>query len=243
MPVIAVYNLKGGVGKTTTAVNIAWCSAQHSARRTLLWDLDPQGCAGFLLGLSPPSRPRMREVFAKEIVAEKLVRKTGVDGLDLLSADSSLSGLDRFFLALGKKRRLAKLTESLAHSYDRIILDCPPILNEVADQIIRAASLLVVPITPSPLSMKALLDVQLHLQRNHGQHCPILPVVSMLDHRRTLHREILALYPDWPTIPMSSLIEQMGMRKSAVGAFAARSAPAQSYARLWQGIETKLATL
>jgi cellulose biosynthesis protein BcsQ len=243
MPVIAVYNLKGGVGKTTTAVNLAWCSAQHSARRTLLWDLDPQGSAGFLLGLPPPPRPRMREVFAKEIGPEQLVRNAGIDGLDLLSSDSNLSGIEQFFITLGKKRRIAKLTESLARSYDRIVLDCPPILNETADQIIRAASLLVVPITPSPLALKALSDVQQHLHRNHRKHCPVLPVISMLDQRRKIHRDVLALYPDWPTIPMSSVVEQMGLRKSPVGAFAARSKPAQAYDLLWQGIEAKLARL
>jgi chromosome partitioning protein len=240
VPTIAVYNVKGGVGKTSIAVNLAWASAKLSARRTLLWDLDPQGGAGFLLGHPPVRRPRALALFGREIEAEKLIQKTQTEGFDLLPADSSLGGIDQYLITLDKKRRLARLTQQLDKSYDRIILDCPPILNEASDQVFRAADLLLVPITPSPLAMQALSVVRDHLRRHHKGHCPILPVFSMFDSRRKMHREALLANSDWPVIPMSSLVEQMALRHQPIGAFAAASKPGQAFASLWTGVERKV---
>ena len=84
-----------------------------------------------------------------------MIRKTDIPRLDLLPADESLRELDSLFERLGKGRRLAKLTETLARRYERIILDCPPVLNEISAQVIRAADCVVVPLPPSPLSARA----------------------------------------------------------------------------------------
>jgi chromosome partitioning protein len=243
MAVIAIYNIKGGVGKTSLAVNLGWCSATHSARRTLLWDLDPQGGAGYLLGETSNKRARAHAVFAREIDAKTLVRPTAFAGLDLLPADVSLRSLDVLLLGLGKKRRLAKLTGELSKEYDRIILDCPPILNEVSDQFVRAADLIIVPCIPSPLAQHSLAMLMQHLAFNHKGHSPVLPVLSMVDRRRTLHRVALLEHSDWPVIPMSSIVDQAGTVKKPVGAFAPNSLPSKSFSDLWKGVERKLASL
>ena len=240
MAVIAIYNVKGGVGKTTIAVNLAWASAQLSARNTLLWDLDPQGGAGFLLGEARAVREHSEAMFDRSIDPEKLIRPTAIEGLDLLPADSGLNRLDHLLLALGKKKRLARLAETLSKKYDRIILDCPPVLNEVADQVVRACDALLVPIVPSPLAMQALDDVRAHLIAHHKGHPTILPVLSMFDRRRNLHRATHEAHPDWPVIPMASVIEQMGVRRLPVGAYAAKSPAAVAFAALWTGVERKL---
>ena len=156
MATIAVYSLKGGVGKTTLAVNLAWSAATQSSRRTLLWDLDPQAAASFLLGGKAPKGDVAQAVFAKDVAPEKLIVPTAIDRLDLLGADTSLRSLDRFFFTLGKRKRLAKLLEHLEKTYDRIILDCPPGLTETSEQVMRAADLILVPVIPSPLSRRAL---------------------------------------------------------------------------------------
>jgi chromosome partitioning protein len=241
MSVIAVYNLKGGVGKTTLAVNLAWSAATQSSRRTLLWDLDPQASATFLLGNGADAKDAAQAVFSKDLAPGKLIRKTAIDRLDLFAADASLRGLDRLFFTLGKKKRLAKLLEGLLKDYDRIILDCPPGLTETSEQVMRAANLILVPVIPSPLSRRGLDEVIQHLDRNQGGHAPVLPVFSMVDRRRALHKAALDADPQWPTIPMASAVEQMAVRRAPVGLFAARSPAAEAFSQLWQGVERKLA--
>jgi cellulose biosynthesis protein BcsQ len=152
-----------------------------------------------------------------------------------------LRGLDRFFFSLDKKKRLAKLIDELHKSYDRIILDCPPGLTETSDQVLRAADIVVVPVIPSPLSRRALDEVIAHLDREHGGHGAVLPVFSMVDRRRVLHREAMAAEPKWPVIPMTSAVEQMSSRRAPLGAYAARSPAGLAMSQLWQGVERKLA--
>lgn len=239
MSTVAIYSLKGGVGKTTLAVNLAWAAATLSARRTLVWDLDPQAASTFLLAArAPGTKPReqAQAIFARDLEPEKLVEKTATERLDLIAADASLRGLDLLFHELDKKKRLHKLLGSLRKRYDRILLDCPPGLTETSDQVMRAADLIVVPVIPSPLSERALAEIVRHL----GGKVPVMPVHSMVDRRRTLHADALARHPDWPVVPMASQIEQVTARRAPIGTFAAKSAGALAFAQLWQAIERRL---
>lgn len=234
MSTIAIYSLKGGVGKTTLAVNLAWVAATLSARRTLLWDLDPQAASTFLLS-DGRSKEQAQAIFSKDVEPSRLIRATGIDRLDLIGADMSLRGLDRLFHELDRKKRLQKLIETIYGKYDRVLLDCPPGLTETSDQVMRAADLVVVPVIPSPLSERAFAEVAKHLGKKK-----LLPVHSMVDRRRKLHAEALARHPDWPVIPMASVVETMAARRAPVGAFAGRSAGGQAFAQLWQVIEKRL---
>ena len=114
MATIAIYSVKGGVGKTTFAVNLAWCSSQISCRKTLLWDLDAASGSGFLLGIDPRKKHEAQSAFADGSDPAKLIRHSRYPGLDLLPADESIRTLDRQFDRLGKKKRLAKLVSGLA---------------------------------------------------------------------------------------------------------------------------------
>ena len=95
MKVIAVYSTKGGVGKTTTAVNLAWEAAKHF--RVLLWDLDPQGAATYLMQVKPKLKGGVGELVAGDRKAASVIRSTGVDGIDVLPADASYRDLDLVF--------------------------------------------------------------------------------------------------------------------------------------------------
>jgi chromosome partitioning protein len=241
MAVIAVYSLKGGVGKTTLAVNLAWSAAIQSSRRTLLWDLDPQSAASFLLGHEGKAKGAAQAVFAKDVPPEKLITPTAIDRLDLLAADTSLRGLDRLFFSVGKKKRLAKLIEGLAKTYDRVILDCPPGLTETREQVMRAADIILVPVIPSPLARRAFDEVITHLDREHKGHGPVLPLFCMVDRRRALHKAALEADPEWPVIPMASAVEQMAVHRAPVGSFAGNSPAGAAFTALWRGVEKRLA--
>ncbi|WP_347302587.1 ParA family protein [Croceibacterium sp. TMG7-5b_MA50] len=241
MAVIALYSVKGGVGKTTLAANLAWCAATTSCRRTLLWDLDPAGGAGFLLDAEPPgSGAAAARVFA-DGDAERLIRRTPFDRLDLLPADESLHDLDPLFASLGKRKRLAKLAAALMQRYDRIILDCPPVLGELAGQVLRAADLVVLPLPPSPLSMRAQVTVEAAIRQRTKSGVRLLPVLSMLDRRRALHRDLAAAQPDWPVIPLASVVEQGAVEQRPVGAMSPQSPAAIALGQLWTRIERELA--
>ena len=237
---IAIYSVKGGVGKTTFAANLAWCSAQLG-QRTLLWDLDAAGGSGFLYGLEPRGTRLAEEVFTKDRPATKLIQPTGNPLVDVLPADESIRALDAQLMRIGKRRRLAKLAKELSADYPRIVLDCPPVLNELSAQVARAADLVIVPLPPSPLSARALDLVVREIADTTKRHPPILPVLSMLDMRRTLHRQVREAQPDWPAVPYASVVEQCAVRHQPVGEIAPASPAAKAFAMLWRAIEAKLA--
>jgi len=242
MASIAVYSVKGGVGKTTLAVNLAWCASAISRRKTLLWDLDASNGSGFLLGIDPHKKRSADSMFASGNDPAKLIRPTDYPLLDLLPADESIRAIDRQLERLGKRRRLAKLAEGLGKNYDRIIFDCPPVLNELSAQVMRAADLVIVPLPPSPLSARA-FEVAVEEVRGQGKgHPPILPVLSMLDLRRSLHKAAREANPNWPSIPLASAVEQCAVERKPVGSLAPRSPAARAIAHLWTAIERKLAS-
>jgi cellulose biosynthesis protein BcsQ len=241
MAVIGVYSVKGGVGKTTLSVDLAWRSAVRSRHSTLLWDLDPQGGCSFLLGMDDRPERRAASVFQREGRARDLIVPTPYPGLSLLQSDESLRSLAMALARLGHRKRLANLTATLSADFPRIIVDCPPALNEISDQIIAAADLLIVPLPPSPLSARALDMIRKEIVTNHKRHPPILPVLSMYDARRKLHREVHSgLAAGWPTIPMASPVEQMAVRRMPIGGFAGWTEANYRMQKLWDAIEAKL---
>ncbi|MBB3694422.1 ParA family protein [Sphingomonas sp. BK580] len=233
MATIAIYSLKGGVGKSTLAVNLAWCAATLSARRTLLWDLDPQAASSWVLG-DGGAHDRAQALFSRDVDPERLITRTRFDRLELLPADASLRDLNHLFRELDKKKRLRKLIADLG-DHDHVILDCPPGLTETADQVARAADLIVVPVVPSAFSQRAYATIE----RQFGGQVAILPVHNMVDRRRALHVAAVEQHADWPAIPAASAIEAASAKRLPVGVAAPKSIAASAFAQLWRAVEQR----
>ncbi len=239
MKALAVFSVKGGVGKSAIAVNMAHAAATTGGRRTLLWDLDAQGAATYLLELSAKAR-KARAAVSGEASFADLIQSSRYGNLDVLPADRSLRRLEGDLAQSDKQKVLKKHLKLLDASYDRIIIDCPPGLSELADRLFRAVDLIVVPLLPSPLSERALEQLQTELRKEHGNEPPVLPVWSMVDRRRKLHRETLASHPDRLVIPYAAAIEAMAVKRAPIGATAAASEASRAFAALWSAVEMQL---
>ena len=245
MRVLAAYNIKGGTGKTATAVNLAYLSAYYGAR-TLVWDLDPQGAATFYFRI-PERRGGGKQHIRGKQDLDSLIRGTDYEMLDLLRASFSYRNLDQT-LAQTKKplKRFAQLIRPLASDYDCLIFDCPPGINLVSESIFYAADALLVPTIPTTLSLRCLDLLTEYLQRNGPQSLRVLPFFSMVDARKSLHKKICAAAPSKAVrflktrIPYASVVEQMGVHRAPVSAFAARSPIDYAYRALWDDIQTEL---
>lgn len=239
MRTVAVFAIKGGVGKTSIAVNLAHAAATLSGRRTLLWDLDPQGAATWTLNLAPKGDLKARRAVSDGELAP-LIQASDFINLDVLPADKSLRHLERG-LADETGKWLKKRLKTLAADYDRVILDCPPGFTELAEQLFRATDLIVVPMVPSPLSERAFTQLTDHLQRHQGKIAPpLLPVFSLVDRRRSLHRDALAAAPERPAIPYAAAVEAMGATRQPVLASAPGSPAGRAFSALWRDVEGRL---
>jgi chromosome partitioning protein len=243
MATLAVYSAKGGVGKTSLAVNMAWAAATLSSRRTLLWDLDAQAAASFILAPKARLRDEARTVIEREVEPDRLIVPTGIANLDILPADASLRTLDLLFEEIGAKKRLQRIGEILAGRYDRVVIDCPPGLGVTAEQVIRGATVILLPLIPSALSMRSAEELRRHLDQRRKGAPPVLPVFNMVDRRRAAHRQAIDDAPGQAVIPMASLVEQMAERHAPVGAYAPRAPVTQAITTLWRDVERRLTTL
>ncbi len=242
MRIVAFYNLKGGVGKTSCAVNIAWLAAQ-SHLPTLVWDLDPQGAASWYLGANRHGDWSPKKLLKGKTPIGDHVIATPYERLDLLPADFSERDFD---LALARyaddRHALRRLIEPFGETYSLAVLDCPPSLSRLAQQIFAAADIVFVPLVPTHLSLRAFQQVREFMKQHDLGHKNLYPFFNMVDVRRKLHRDTIEHPPAelkqllLSHIPYASAVEKMGEYRAPLPVFA-RSHPATlAFQNLWQDI-------
>jgi cellulose biosynthesis protein BcsQ len=249
MEIIAVYNVKGGVGKTTTAMNLGFRSAAEDWP-TVLWDLDSQGAATYLLRRDPASAATSKELVRGDTPLGKIVVATDYPRLDLVPADFSYRRMDAHLSRQSDPAtRLLKLMRPLQQRYACLILDCPPGMSLVAENVIHAADALVVPVLPSPLSARMLEQLFEFIAARNWRDVNVLPFFSMVDRRKSLHRQtIAALRERFPAllateVPYGSDFERVAARRAPVESYAPASAAAAVYRALWAEIDGRLSTI
>jgi chromosome partitioning protein len=245
MKIIAVTNIKGGVGKTTTAVNLSYLCAA-SGRATLLWDLDPQGAATYTLKGEPREHVSAKKLVAGKRELPELILPTGYLHLDLLPADFSYRHFD-VHLSERKRptERLLKMSRSLREVYSTLFLDCAPGISLLSENVLHAADALIVPLVPTPLSVRMVTQLRDFIDREGYTDLLLLPFFSMVDRRRSLHNEVIAsTRAEFPTmlsteVPYWSEIERMTLRRAPVPVFAPASAATAIYKSLWTEVEER----
>ena len=244
MKTLATYNIKGGVGKTAAAVNLAYLAAR-GGRRTLLWDLDPQGAASYLLRVRPHVKGGGKALISGKRALDQAAKPTEFDRLDLVPADLTYRNLDLVLDAAKKStQRIARLLDPLEDDYDLAILDCPPGISLASENVLHAADVLLVPLIPTTLSVRTL--EQLTEFAAELEYPPALfPFFTMVDGRKRLHREVVdrlrAERKDLATsvIPALSVVEQMAVHRAPLPVFAPRSRVTRSYESLWEEVRAR----
>ncbi len=245
MKVLATYSIKGGVGKTTTAINLAH-EAAAAGSRVLLWDLDPQGAATFFVRVKPSVKGGAERLVSDAGSLGANIRATDDPAVHIVPADFSLRHLD-IELDDTKRptRRLAALLDPIADRYDVALLDCAPGITLASESVFTAADALIVPTIPTTLSQRT-LDQLTRFLADQARSPMLLPFASMLDRRKRLQRDIVArLVSDIPgflptAIPNASVIERMGVERAPVAVFAPTSAAAFAFRQLWADIAARI---
>jgi chromosome partitioning protein len=246
MRTVAFYNLKGGVGKTAAAVNVAYLASRTGAR-TLFWDLDPQGAASWYFRVKPKLEVKTSKIVKGKVPVEHLVQRTEHGALDLIPADFSYRNMDLLIRKAGDPEDLiGELLAPLAQIYPLVMLDCPPSFSRVSENVFAAADVLLMPIIPTHLSVRAYEQTTKYFRKADLDHGHIHPFFSMVDRRRKLHRQWLEEPPErLPNllrthIPYSSLVERMGEQRAPLQAFAPRSPVSAAYRELWAEVRERL---
>jgi chromosome partitioning protein len=193
--VIAIANQKGGVGKTTTAINLA-TSLALAEQRTLLIDCDPQG--NTTAGIGFRKDPARRTLYSALVLGEsldKIILKTQIDGLDLIAADKNLVGAGVELISAENREYLVKkLIEQIKDNYAYVLMDCPPALGLLTLNGLTAAESVLVPIQCEYLALEGvseLLDTLMRIRRTLNPSLAIEGILlTMYDDRTTLSKQV-----------------------------------------------------
>lgn len=240
MTTLALYNLKGGVGKTAAAINFAYLAAADGLK-TLLWDLDPQGSSSFYLHVKNDKNDS-EKLFLGKLDIKDAIKDSGFENLWAIPADISARNMD---VILDDTKQSKKKLKSLLNSlrgFDLVILDSPPGISLVHDNVFNAADYILMPNIPTTLSIRSYETVAAYFKENELDKTKLKCFFSMVDHRKTLHHETLQSFYNNKLffknyIPYLSDVEKMGINQQPLFEFANSSYAAQCFRDLWSEVK------
>ena len=227
MKKIALYNIKGGVGKTTTTVNLA-CMLAKQGFSVLLWDMDPQGGSSYFFNQENKNDNTHERLFDRYITIYDVIRHTDTYQIDVISNDSKFS--DQFMNKASRITALNFLNDDLinitldevADDYDVCLIDCSPGRFQLHQNIFHASDLLLIPNIPAPLSVYCNNMLIKELQRKLTSKNKILSFYNMVQSNKNLHKLYLNIRNENTThilnnfIPFYSEIETISLNKTSI---------------------------
>lgn len=246
MKIIACYSNKGGVGKTASAVNIAFAYAQ-SGKRVLLCDLDPQGASGFYFRVKPSKKLEEATFFEDVKRFTKAIRGSDYENLDILPANMDFRDFDVFLSRMKNARsRLKKALKAVDGDYDVVILDCPPNISTLSEAVFKAADHVVVPVIPTTLSERTFSQLVAFFKAEGLKPRKLVPFFSMVQTRKSLHSETMArlragygkLFLN-TELPFSTDVEKMGVHREPTLSFAASRPAGKAYQALFDELTAR----
>jgi chromosome partitioning protein len=245
MKIVAVYNMKGGVGKTTTAVNLSYLAAK-TGLRVLLWDLDPQAASSFAFRVQPHGEGFNKKWMESGQVLAAAIKETDYSNLDMLPADFTYRKIDRLLGNLGKPERVvASLLDTFRLDYDLVVLDCPAGFSLLIEGIFGAADVMLVPSIPTVLSLRTLAKL-VEWAIHSDSTSELAAFFSMVDRRKVLHRRVYEWSAGHPEIflrghiPSASIVEKMAVRRTPLAVFAPREDATAAFAGIWDELQSRL---
>ena len=243
MTTLAVYSIKGGVGKTAAAVNLSYLAAR-SGLHTLMIDLDPQSSTTYYFRVKPKIKKRARGLFKWGKSIDRSIKGTDYENLDLLPADFTHRNMDIIYNnSKRSKHRLKKVVKPLEKEYDLIVLDCSATINILAENVFNSADYLLVPLIPTTLSIRTYSQLRKFLKTKRYNLNKMYAFFSMVDRRKKMHLELIkAVSKKYPgilktDIPYLSIIEKMGVERQPIIAYAPNSTGALAYKDLWSEVK------
>ncbi|NTU58419.1 MAG: AAA family ATPase [Chlorobiaceae bacterium] len=245
MKTIALYSIKGGVGKTAAAVNLSYLAAQEKIP-TLICDLDPQGASSYYFRITAPKKYNSDKFLKGSKKIYRNIKATDFEHLDLLPSDITYRNLD-IDLAEEKnpKKKLKKNIADLSEEYDYIFFDCPPNLTLLSESVFTASDIILVPLVPTTLSIRTFNQLITFFKDNKIDTSKIRAFFSMEEKRKTMHRDIIDSYHSTPgvfshSIPYNSEVEKMGIYRKPLNAARPGCLAAKAYIGLWNELRANL---
>lgn len=245
MKIAALYHLKGGVGKTAATVNLATLAARAGIP-TLVWDLDPQGAASWTLRAKPADAVKPKSVWSGSSPVGNWVQDTEWENLALIPADLATRHIDIWLRKDDGADTLATLLAPLSEAYSLCLLDCPPSLSHLADNVFAAADRVLLPTVPTHLSLRAVKQVIDYFAEQQLSRIKLRAFWSLADRRRGLHRGLIEQPPKTlpkpfkAVIPYASAIEKMGEHRAPIEDYDSGHPAAEAYRQLWKELKADL---
>jgi chromosome partitioning protein len=245
MKSIALYSIKGGVGKTAAAVNLSYLSSLLSPP-TLICDLDPQGASSYYFRITASKKYNSDKFLKGNKKIYQHIKATDFENLDLLPSDFSYRNLD-IELSEEKKpqKKLKKNLEELGEEYRYVFFDCSPNLTLLSESVFAASDVVLVPLIPTTLSIRTYIQLMDFFKANKLDSSKIRAFFTMVEKKKKLHRDIIDEFRNTPgflteTIPYNSEVEKMGIYRAPLNAVLPNAVASKAYRNLWEELQAHL---